>query len=408
MNFQVVFAQISTPTDISNLIFWVDAQDVNGTGVQPGDGSAVTTWVNKAASGSNLTTTAGTVTFQTLGFDGVNPGLRFPEDSRMLANNPFPTTSTNVATIFFVNNNVTATRNFALSLNGTSTNGANRFSFHAPWNDNEIFFDAGSTGTARLRGDNPNTQTETTLYTGLTEHTPDPLIADSQLLRVDGKAFRSDTTGQTATVSGGIHLGTIRNNRPFDGRFAEVLIYNRALTLTEIQDVECFLLLKWKPPATPPEPSVLPAGCAVDISANKTVETFLNTGTFNYSLPGADLIYTITVTHESGPSVDSETIFLVDTLPDEIIFYNDDIDDAGPETTPVIFSTTASGLSFDYPTDIAFSNGTTKPSDMSECNYTPVVGYDPNVRFICIMPTGIFNSGTPNPSFDISFRAQIK
>ena len=99
---------------------------------------------------------------------------------------------------------------------------------------------------------------------------------------------------------------------------------------------------------------------------------------------------------------------MVDKIADELIFYNGDIDDGGPETTPVIFSTTASGLSFDYPTDIAFSDDATEPTNMSECTYTPAVGYDPNVRFVCIMPTGIFNSGTPDPTFEISFRAQIK
>ena len=375
MNAHVALAQISTPTDISNLVFWVDGKDVNGTGVQPADGSSVTTWVDKGSSGNNLTTTLGTVTFEALGFDGINPGLRFPEDSRMVATNPFSGNSTNVATIFFVKNNVTETRNFSVSLNGTSINSNDRFSFHTPWNDGRIYFDADNAGSGRLRGSNPTELTETTLYAALNDWP-----GDRQLFRVDGDPFESDSSGHTATVSGGILLGTISSSRPFDGRFAEVLIYDRALGLDEVQEVECFLLLKWKM-------SHVPSGCGVEVSAETMVEPYLDTGAFSYSLPGADIIHTLSVTHESGPSLDAETVFLVDKIADELIFYNGDIDDGGPETTPVIFSTTASGLSFDYPTDIAFSDDATEPTNMSECTYTPAVGYDPNVRFVCIMPT---------------------
>ena len=38
-------AQISAPSDVLNLVFWVDAQDVNGTGSQPANGAVISTWV---------------------------------------------------------------------------------------------------------------------------------------------------------------------------------------------------------------------------------------------------------------------------------------------------------------------------------------------------------------------------
>ena len=129
------YSQISSPIDLSNLVFWVDAQDVNGTGIQPANGSSVTTWVDKSSGGNNLTTLSGTVTFQSTGFDGVNPGLRFPLVARMAAANPFAGNFQNEITVFFVNANDTRTNNFALTLNGTNT-GSNiadgRFSFHTP------------------------------------------------------------------------------------------------------------------------------------------------------------------------------------------------------------------------------------------------------------------------------------
>ena len=400
LNSQTATAQISTPTDVSNLVFWADGKDINGTGVQPADGSIITTWVDKSSSGNNFTTQAGTVTFEEFGFDGINPGLRFPITARMAAGNPFASNFQDQMTVFFVNANVTLTANFSLSLNGTNQNtniADGRFSFHTPWVDNRIYFDAGACcGTTRLRGSNPNALTETTLHTGLND-----LPGNRQWLRIDGQAFRDDTTGHNANVSRGIHIGDVPSGLTYDGRFAEVLVYDRALSLAEVQDVECFLLLKWKL-------GDAPTGCAVEISASKTVQTYVSTGANSYALPGTDVIYTLSVSHNSGPSLDTETVFLADPLPPEVIFYNGDIDDGGPEVNPVTFSSIGSGLTFDYATDIAFSNLAATPSDMTDCNYTPTAGYDPNVRYVCIKPTGIFSSGSPDPSFEVSFRTQIK
>ncbi len=394
-------AQISSPSDLSNLVFWVDGQDINGTGIQPADGSVVTTWVDKSTGGNNLTTAAGTVTYEATGFDGINPGLRFPLIARMAAAKPFASDYQNEMTVFFVNANVTATTNFSVNLNGTntgnnSTNG--RFSFHTPWGTTGlVYFDGGGCcGSTRLSGASPNALTETTLYTGLNDEP-----GNQQLFRIDGQVFKGDTTGLNANVSGGIHIGDTPNAQQYDGRFAEMLIYDRALSLTEIRDVECLLMSKWKP-------SDLPSDCTPSIAAKKTVEPWNPTGLTPYSLPGNDVTYTIEITHENGPDLDSETVFLVDSLASETIFYNGDVDDTGPEVNPVGFSNNGSGLTFDYATDVGYSDSATKPTDMSLCNYVPSVGYDAAVNHVCIKPTGTFNSGTPAPSFAIFFRTQIK
>ena len=397
----LAFAQISSPTDISNLRFWVDAQDVTATGVQPPNGSTVTQWIDKSGNGNNLTTQAGTITYEAAGFDGLNPGLRFPLVARMAAANPFTGNFQNEMTVFFVNANVTLTRNFSVSLNGTNQgrNIANgRFSFHTPWEPlNQVFFDAGACcGQTRLNAPFPNGATETTLYTGLNDEP-----GASQLLRVDGQPLDSDGSGHNANVSGGIHIGDLPGGIEYDGRFAEIVIYDRGLSLSEIQDVECYLLRKWKP-------SAAPSNCAPVITTSKTVTPFENSGAGSYALPGNDVIYTLSTIHEGGPDLDAGTIFLVDKLPAEVIFYNGDIDDGGPEINPVSFTTTGSSLSLNYGTDVGFSNLSAVPLMLGDCNYTPIAGYDPNVTFVCIRPSGIFNSGTPNPTFSAAFRAQIR
>lgn len=319
----------------------------------------------------------------------------------MTAGNPFGGNFQNEMTVFFVNANVTLTNNFAVSLNGTNTSSNiadGRFSFHTPWrSNNNVFFDGGACcGSTRLYGPFPNSVTETTLYTGLNDEP-----GNRQLLRVDGKAFDSDTTGHNANISRGIHIGDLPGGHQYNGRFAEMLIYDRALSLSEVQDVECFLLLKWKL-------SAAPSGCSVNVSAAKTVQPYVAAGNASYALPGNDVLYTIKVTHESGPSLDSDKIFITDNIPAELIFYNGDIDDSGPETNPVMFIDSNSGLAFNYVSDVGFSDLLAKPTSMTDCIYTPSPGYDPNLLHLCIAPSGAFASGSPDPFFEVSFRAQIK
>ena len=397
---QPVYAQIATPLEVPDLVFWVDAEDVNGDNTVPADGATVSTWADKSGNGNDLTLEDGTVTYLATGFDSINPGLEFPPDSRMAGPNPFAGTFQNEMTVFFVNGTDVLTRNFALSLNGTnrSTNIADgRFSFHAPWISNAVFYDAGACcGATRLQGGFPNALSETTLYTGLNDEP-----GFRQLLRLDGQAFRDDATGHNANIMRGVHVGSLDSSFPYDGRFAEILVYERGLTLAEVQDVECFLLLKWKLASAP-------SGCAIEIDAEKTVEVFDDIGGDPFSVPGNDVIYTLEVTHRSGPGVDSGSVFLVDTLPSETVFFNGDADGSGPETGAIIATTDAPLLVFDPLTDIGFSDLVAKPGGLSDCNYTPVAGYDPNVRHVCFQPSGVFSSDLVDRSFSISFRTRIQ
>ena len=126
-------------------------------------------------------------------------------------------------------------------------------------------------------------------------------------------------------------------------------------------------MLKWKLPSAP-------SGCAIDIDVVKTVAVFNEvSGVDNFSLPGNDVTYTLEVTHRSGPAVDSGSVFLVDTLPPETIFFNGDADGAGPETTAIIAATDAPLLVFDPLTDIGYSNLSAEPSTIADCTYTPVI-----------------------------------
>lgn len=144
------------------------------------------------------------------------------------------------------------------------------------------------------------------------------------------------------------------------------------------------------------------------IEVNKTSAVFDPTNAKLKAIPGNDVIYTINVTNSGDTFADSGSLFLFDKLPSDVHFYNGDIDGAGPATGNIIFTENGSGLSFNPATDLAFSNASAPPTDIAQCTYSPVIGYDPAVRYICLRPTGSFNNGDPDPSFDVKFRASIR
>ncbi len=125
------------------------------------------------------------------------------------------------------------------------------------------------------------------------------------------------------------------------------------------------------------------------------------------AIPGAIIRYSLLVANTGTQTVDSNTIFLIDSLPSQI--------SVGSSATPSFTQgAPTSALTFTAGTDLRYSNQTTAPATFAACsaaphNYTPVSAYDPALKHICINPKGIMagSTGTP-PSFTITFQAQIK
>ena len=148
---------------------------------------------------------------------------------------------------------------------------------------------------------------------------------------------------------------------------------------------------------------------STQLIASETVSVFDPTNIGIYALPGNDVISSLTFTNSGNSSTDADSIIIIKRIPDESIFYNGDIDDGGPETQVVSFAqTNGAGLSFNFISDIGFSNIATPPASFAVCNYSPIAGYDENVRYICLNPKGSMQPGNPNPSVTLSYRTQIK
>lgn len=124
------------------------------------------------------------------------------------------------------------------------------------------------------------------------------------------------------------------------------------------------------------------------------------------SLPSAIVRYSLHVQNLGPATVDSNSVFLVDTLPTTIA--------VGSAASPAfVQGSPTSNLTFNAATDIRYSNQATPPASFAACsaaphNYIPISAYDPAVRFICINPKGIMagSTGIP-PGFTISFNARV-
>ena len=140
------------------------------------------------------------------------------------------------------------------------------------------------------------------------------------------------------------------------------------------------------------------------VTANKTVAVHDPLDLGLYAIPGNDVIYTVNIDNAGAGDVDSGSLILIDFMPPEVAFFNGDIDDGGPETDPVSFQDTGGSLTFDFDTDVGFSNASTAPTNFADCTYTPINGYDESVTHICFNPKGVM---VGQSNWSVSFRARI-
>ena len=182
---------------------------------------------------------------------------------------------------------------------------------------------------------------------------------------------------------------------------------------------QTFIRFRWSTTqSAPPSTLILSNGEVEDyvlsvlgvatLTLAKSSAVYDPSSTAPYSLPGADVLYTITVTNTGSGSTDTDAVFAYDALPSTLTFFNGDIDGAGPLTGPVAFTQTGSGLTFSSATDVRYSNLAAAPASFAACSYTPVAGYDAAVRYVCFNPKGaLLSSGGTPPQFNVQFRARI-
>lgn len=150
----------------------------------------------------------------------------------------------------------------------------------------------------------------------------------------------------------------------------------------------------------------------ISVSKTSTIWDPGNTGAFR--VPGTEILYRISVTNSGTGGLDGGSLMIVDHLPADVELWNGDIDAGGSNTyvdvAPVGFEEVAgSGVSFDPATDLRFSTDAIQPSSFSDCSAVAMDNdFRPDIRFVCIRPTGTLGSGSPNPELSFVLRARIK
>jgi uncharacterized repeat protein (TIGR01451 family) len=143
-----------------------------------------------------------------------------------------------------------------------------------------------------------------------------------------------------------------------------------------------------------------------ELQGSKTTALYDPASSGLLAIPGNDVTYTITVANAGATATDTDSVVIIDAMPQEVTFFNGATAEFGGNV--VGFSQTGTGLTFNPASDVRYSNSPSRPANFAACTYTPSAGYDPNVTYICINPKGSMAAGNPDPQFSVSFRARIK
>ena len=125
------------------------------------------------------------------------------------------------------------------------------------------------------------------------------------------------------------------------------------------------------------------------------------------AIPGAVVMYSISVTNQGQGTVDADSLVITDVIPANTSLF---VDTSGGDPIAFVDGGVASGLSYDFTTDVGFSN---QPGGGAPYSYTPVPdadGFDTSVTGISVNPSGTMGgaSGGNNPGFTIRFRVRVE
>ena len=253
--------KFTSPPAFPNCVLWLDANDVNGTGLTSTAGT-VTSWTDKSGSNNSSTAASGSPTLTLNSLNG-KPGIAFSAASNSYIQ--VPRVVTDDFSIFIV---FTTT---ATGANSTPTPGAGQAhtdSLGNHWWGGLGIFDAEVAGTqndfgislcgsslAFGQGDF-SSAVDTTEFSAVAVNTGAGFIGEIFRTRSSGLmemyvngSFQVRTTGSTASRSGtNMKIGSIQSlpaGYYFTGNVYEIICYTSILTTTQRQIIEGYLAWKW-------------------------------------------------------------------------------------------------------------------------------------------------------------------
>lgn len=241
-----LLAQV-TPSSISGLRLWLDASDVNNTGINEASGTTVSTWKDKSGNNNNATTYPG----QGAGVVYSNqingqPVVRFTRTSQY-AGSVYQVSGVDIraganpaVTIFTVYKQGAQSGDQALW--GNDNGGWDRF-FFTSWSSNASV--GANNGGASLGPTNPAATVTGAGIVGVTRLLTavyNNAVSNGSAIYFNGQTVTT-FTDQTNTTDAqtSFRIGFDGDDNCFNGDVAEVLVYNRVLTACEIQQVNRYL-----------------------------------------------------------------------------------------------------------------------------------------------------------------------
>ncbi len=145
----------------------------------------------------------------------------------------------------------------------------------------------------------------------------------------------------------------------------------------------------------------------VVLKTSQTIADPVNGAINPKAIPGAEVRYSVTVSNAGSGPVDEGSLVITDALPTNTALF---VDTSGSPPVAFVDGTPSSALSFDFATDVAFTNAA---GGAGPFNYTPVPdadGYDPAVTGIEVRPQGTFlgtNDAANAPQFTLEFLVRV-
>lgn len=247
------------PQTISSLVGWFDATRITGLA----DGAAVGQWDDLSGASRHLlqSTGANQPTYQTNELNS-NPVVRFDGSNDTLATNAF-TAEAQPHTIFSV------VRFASIAASSYIFDGIGTADRHA------LFYFTGSSQMEQYAGSS---------ITGGAPSVGTGLIFSSVFNGASSELFKNGTSVATGDCGGNLITGLTLGGRfnaidLLNGDIGEVIVYNRALSVGERQQVEDYLTTKWGITAATSAPAATATGSAtgetpqISISVNPTTAT---------------------------------------------------------------------------------------------------------------------------------------
>ena len=221
-----VFLGTYSPLSISGCILWMDAQDPSATGIQPSNGTSLTSWKDKSSSGFTLTSSGSAYNTTALnGFPGINIGTNFFGYD--------PGSGQNNWQEVFAVGIWTGGSTFTGVVNGFITSCVDS---DGGVSGGGIIIEGAGSGQTTFGG-GPGQFTTTPWINGVQTWTALPTAQSTFVVR---------TAVASSVNLRGIRFGIDRSNgRPWVGFIGECICYNTALTLTQRQQIEGYLAWKW-------------------------------------------------------------------------------------------------------------------------------------------------------------------